>query len=175
MRRLQRALLVFLALLFLVEAWLWDHLAPVVARIVRIIPLDRLKDWIRRSVAQLSPPATLAVAAVPLLLLSVSIKLVEVYALATGQWLLVLAVLVFAKVVGVGVTAFIFDATRDKLLQMAWFRRVYEWFVWARDWAHAQVDPVKARLRRYLRMLRPERAGRFFRLFLRVRRRMQRA
>ena len=34
---------------------------------------------------------------------------------------------------------------------------------------------VKARLRRYLRLLRPERSGRFFRLFLRIRRRMQRA
>ena len=175
MRRLQRALLILLALVFLAEAWLWDHLAPVVARIVGIIPLNPVKDWIRRFVAQLSPPATLAVAAIPLLLLSVPIKLIEVYALATGQWLLVLLVLLFAKVIGVGVTAFIFDATRDKLLQMPWFARVYAWFVWARDWAHAQIDPVKARLRRYLRLLRPERSGRFFRLFLRIRRRMQRA
>jgi hypothetical protein len=175
MRRLHRTLLLILAMLFLLEAWLWDRLAPVVARVVHLIPLQGLKDGIRRFVAQLSPPATLVVAAIPLLALSVPLKFLELYTIATGQWLLAILVLVFVKLVGVGVTAFIFDATRDKLLQMAWFARMYDWFVWARDWAHAQIDPVKARVRHYLRLLKPERAGRFWRLFLRMRRRMQRA
>jgi hypothetical protein len=175
MRRLHRTLLLILAMLFLLEAWLWDCLAPIVARVVHFIPLQGLKDGIRRFVAQLSPPATLVVAAIPLLALSVPLKFLELYAIATGQWLLAILVLLFVKLVGVGVTAFIFDATRDKLLQMAWFARMYDWFVWARDWAHAQIDPIMARARRYLRLLKPERAGRFWRLFLRMRRRMQRA
>ena len=49
-------------------------------------------------------------------------------------------ILVLAKLVGLGVTAFIFEVTKDKLLQMAWFRRVYAFFLWARDWAHEKVD-----------------------------------
>ena len=32
-------------------------------------------------------------------------------------------IIVFAKFVGVGVTAFIFDVTRPKLLEMAWFEK----------------------------------------------------
>ena len=43
MRRLARPFWVILALLFLLEAWLWDHLQPVVARIVGIIPWGRIK------------------------------------------------------------------------------------------------------------------------------------
>jgi hypothetical protein len=85
----------------------------------------------------LSPPATLVVAAIPLLALAVPLKFLELYTIATGQWLLAILVLLFVKLVGVGITAFIFDVTRDKLLQMAWFARMYGWFVWARDWAQA--------------------------------------
>ena len=43
MRRWLRPLWIFLALLFLMEAWLWDHLAPIVARVVNLIPLARFK------------------------------------------------------------------------------------------------------------------------------------
>ena len=32
-----------------------------------------------------------------------------------------------------------FDATR-KLLQMAWFQRLYDWFIWCARWAHAQTE-----------------------------------
>src|SRR3954470_6482601 len=41
MRRLFRPLLILLALVFLFEAWLWSHLAPVVAWVVRPHPAAR--------------------------------------------------------------------------------------------------------------------------------------
>jgi hypothetical protein len=80
-------------------------------------------------------------------------------------------VLVLAKLLGLGVTAFVFDATRHKLLQMAWFSRMYDWFMWARAWAHAQTEPVRERLKQLTWLLKPQRAGRFFRRFTRLRRR----
>jgi hypothetical protein len=40
-------------------------------------------------------------------------------------------------------------------------------------WAHATVDPIKRRLRKYVHVLRPRNAGRFYRHLMRVRRRMQ--
>ena len=43
MRRLIRPFLVLLAIIFLIEAWLWRHLEPVVASIVAWIPLRALK------------------------------------------------------------------------------------------------------------------------------------
>jgi hypothetical protein len=46
--------------------------------------------------------------------------------LAHGSWLGATTVLVLAKLVGTGVAAFIFDVTRPKLLQLPWFRWLYE-------------------------------------------------
>jgi hypothetical protein len=98
------------------------------------------------------------------------LKFLEVYFLATRNWLGAIGVILFVKLAGLGVTAFIFDVTREKLLQMAWFARLYEWVLELRDWAHAITEPVRERVRQLTWMLKPQRAGRFLRHFLRVRR-----
>ena len=93
----------------------------------------------------------------------------------TQQWIAAIVVLVLAKLVGLGITAFIFEVTRDKLLQMAWFRKVYEFFIWLRAWANQKVDPIKRRLRKWRHVLRPPRSGRFITHLMRLRRRMRAA
>jgi hypothetical protein len=67
--------------------------------------------------------------------------------LARGYWLGALGVLVFAKMLSVGVTAFIFDLTQPKLLQMPWFRWLYDRVMAGLGWAHGLIDPIKRRLR----------------------------
>ena len=47
MRCLLRPLLILVALVFLFEAWLWSHLAPIVAWIVAHIPLRAIKARLR--------------------------------------------------------------------------------------------------------------------------------
>jgi len=160
---------ILLALLFLAETWLWDHLQPIVARVVSFIPWKKLKARLARLIEGLPPWATLIVFAIPFILL-LPLKFLEVYLLATHQWLAAGFVLILAKLIGLGVTAFIFDVTRDKLLQMAWFRRMYEWFLWARVWAHGLTEPVRDRLRQLIWLLKPQRASRFLRRFMRLRR-----
>ena len=81
--------------------------------------------------------------------------------------------LILAKLLGLGVTAFIFDLTRPKLLQLAWFRWLYEHVLAWLAWAHGLVDPIKQRIRMRLRMFAPQRAGRADKLFWRIRRRMR--
>ena len=134
-RYLLRPLWIVLALLFLLEAWLWDHLQPLVARLVALIPLDAAKRGIARLVSSLPPWAVLFVFAVPFVLMP-PLKSAEVYYLAHRQWLMAGAVILLVKLIGVGVTAFIFDATRDKRLQMGWFRRGYAWMLWAPHLLH---------------------------------------
>jgi len=172
-RHLLRPLWTVLALLFLLEAWLWDHLEPLVARVVNLIPLGPLKVRLVRGIANLPPWATLIVFVVPFIVL-LPLKFLEVYFFAHRQWFGAILVLVLAKLLGLGVTAFVFDATRDKLLQMAWFRRMYDWFVWARDWAHEQTEPIRQRLQQLKWLLRPQRAGKFFHRLMRLRRRAYR-
>jgi len=53
MRRWLRPLWIVLALLFLLEAWLWDHLEPLVAWFVDLLPLGRLKRWLIPSLGRL--------------------------------------------------------------------------------------------------------------------------
>jgi hypothetical protein len=172
MRRLLRPILILLALLFLFEAWLWTHLEPIVAWVVAVLPLERLKARIAAAIERLSPMATLIVFTVPFIVLF-PLKFLEFWFLAHRHWLGAILTLVAAKLLGLGVTAFIFAAARPKLLQMPWFRSFYEWTLWLLDRAHALVDPLKSRIKIWLRMFSPGRAGRTMRLFRRIRRRMQ--
>src|SRR5438034_10753340 len=98
MRRLTRSLLVLLALVFLFEAWLWSHLAPIVGWIVDRIGWRELRAKVVAGIAALPPYATLLVFLVPVLLL-LPIKFLGLWLLAHGSWLGALLVLALAKVV----------------------------------------------------------------------------
>ena len=189
MKRLARPFWVALALIFLFEAWLWDVLQPIVGRVVNFIPWGKIKPAFLRMVERLSPQATLVVFAIPFVVL-LPVKILEFWLLAHRQWVAAIIVLVSAKLIGLGLTAFIFEATKDKLLQMTMFRRLYEFFMWARGWAHEKIEPVKRhlrewshetidpivrRMRRRQRMLQPRHAGRLFQRVMRIRRRMRAA
>ena len=145
LRRLLQPFWVLLAIIFLIEAWLWDHLEPIVARVVALVPLRRFKQWLAERVDSLSPAMTLVVFIVPVLPLF-PLKLVGLWLLAHEYWLSAISTLVFAKFLGVGVTAFIFDVTRPKLLEMRWFEALYDFVMGLRAKAAALVDPVKRRI-----------------------------
>jgi hypothetical protein len=145
MRRLLQPFWVLLAVIFLVEAWLWDHLEPIVARVVAWIPLRAFKRWMAERVDTLSPAMTLIVFLVPVLPLF-PLKLVGLWLLTHEYWVAAFFTIVIGKFVGVGVTAFIFDVTRSKLLEMQWFKKLYEFVMALRAKATALVEPVKQRI-----------------------------
>jgi hypothetical protein len=150
MRRLLQPLWVLLAIIFLIEAWLWDHLEPIVAWFVARIPLSAFKQWLAERVDTLSPAMTLIVFIVPVIPLF-PLKLVGLWLLAHEYWFSAILTFIFAKFLGVGVAAFVFDVTRDKLLEMNWFEAIYEFVMDLRTKAHALVDPIKLRIREALR------------------------
>ena len=135
MRRLTRPLLILLALVFLFETWLWEQLKPVVARLVSFIPWDMFKARVAAAIEHLPPYPTLLVFLVPVTLL-LPLKFLGLWMLAHGFWLGAVAVLGLAKVVSLGVTAFIFELTRPKLLQLSWFRWLYQHILIWIEWAH---------------------------------------
>src|SRR5580698_10345587 len=150
MRRFLQPIWVLLAVIFLIEAWLWDHLEPIVARFVALIPLRAFKQWLSDRVDTLSPAMTLIVFVVPVIPLF-PLKLVGLWLLTHEYWTSAVLTILFAKFLGVGVTAFIFDVTRPKLLEMEWFERLYEFVVSLRAKAAALVDPIKRRILEVLR------------------------
>lgn len=145
LRRLLQPIWVLLAIIFLIEAWLWDHLEPIVAWVVSIFPLRAFKQWLAERVDALSPSMTLIVFAVPVIPLF-PLKLIGMWLLMHEYWMSAVTTLLFAKFLGVGVTAFVFDVTRPKLLEMGWFEKLYESVMTVRAKAKALVDPIKARI-----------------------------
>jgi hypothetical protein len=172
LRRLLQPIWVLLAIIFLIEAWLWDHLEPIVARAVAAIPLRAVKQWLADRVDTLSPAMTLIVFVVPVIPLF-PLKLVGLWLLMHEYWTSAIFTIVFAKFLGVGVTAFVFDVTRDKLLQMAWFERVYQLVLSLRAKAGELVDPIKRRIQEIIRGNGDGWSARFLRLIMRFRKSVQ--
>ena len=172
MRRVLRPALVFIAIVFLIEAWLWRHLEPIVGRIVAWLPLRAIKARVAGMIRKLPPAATLVVFVVPVVTLF-PLKVLGLWLLAHKYWIAASGVLVFAKLVGVAVTAFVFEVTRPKLLQLRWFRWLYERVLIGLDWAHRLVAPMRRQIRRLLRIFRAKQTGRALRLLWRIRRRMR--
>ena len=173
-RRLLQPIWVLLAVIFLVEAWLWDNLEPIVAWAVAKVPLRHFKHWLAERVDTLSPAMTLIVFIVPVVPLF-PLKLIGFWLLAHEYWLSAVLTILFAKFLGVGVTAFVFDVTRPKLLEMGWFEKLYESVLTVRARANALVDPVKQRI---LEILGGDGGGwssRVLRLIQRFRKRVQQA
>jgi len=145
LRRLLQPIWVLFAVIFLIEAWLWDHLEPIVAWVVAKIPLQAFKQWLAERVDTLSPAMTLVVFIVPVIPLF-PLKLVGFWLLAHEYWMSALLTILFAKFLGVGVAAFVFDVTRPKLLEMEWFETIYEFVMALRAKATALVDPFKQKI-----------------------------
>src|ERR1700678_2135983 len=146
LRRLLQPIWVLLAVIFLIEAWLWDHLEPIVAWVVAQIPLRDFKQWLAERVDTLSPAMTLIVFIVPVIPLF-PLKLVGLWLLTHEYWISAILTIIFAKFLGVGVTAFVFDVTRPKLLEMAWFEKLYEFVMALRAKASAMVTPIMSQLK----------------------------
>jgi hypothetical protein len=150
LRRLLQPIWVLLAVIFLIEAWLWDHLEPIVASVVAKLPLRAFKQWLADRVDTLSPAMTLIVFIVPVVPLF-PLKLVGLWLLTHEYWISAIVTIIVAKLLGVGVTAFVFDVTRSKLLEMGWFEKLYEFVMALRAKAAALVEPVKIRIMEILR------------------------
>lgn len=146
MRILKRTVWTFVALVFLLEAWLWETLGPIFGRLVAMLPMERLKETLRAAISRLSPWATLPIFLLPGLVLT-PFKLAAMWLIAQGHPFLGIVAFLVAKSVGVGLAAFLFAACKPNLMRMAWFVRVYETVIRVRDWAHRQADPYLRKAR----------------------------
>lgn len=177
MRRLLKPLWIVLAVAFLLEAWLWDHCRAVVAAVMRRIPWRRLKAAAQHLIAPLPAEGTLAVFAIPVVLL-LPLKVTVVWLVLQGNWCCAMAVFAFAKLFGLGLSAFVFDVCRDKLLQLGYFRRLYDTVLAVRRRAFELVDPMVEPVRRWIhggpRSIDRRGTGRLLRFILRLRNKMRR-
>jgi hypothetical protein len=177
MRRFLKPLWIALAAAFLLEAWIWDHGRTLVTAAVRRVPWERLRAGAKDLIAPLPPHGTLAVFALPMLLL-LPLKVTVVWLVLKGAWASAMALLAFGKLVGLALSAFTFDICRDKLLQLAAFRRFYERVLaarrWAKDMLDPMIEPVRQQIRERLGWIERRGTGRRFRFIVRLRSKMRR-
>jgi hypothetical protein len=114
----------------LFRAWV----VPAVRRLARLRLMRRLEAWI----AGLPRYGVLALFIVPLAIIE-PFKIVALYLIAHGHWLMGLATFVLAKVVGIGLVERLFAIGRAKLLSIGWFRWAHERVIRVRDAAHDRL------------------------------------
>lgn len=149
MRKISKPFWFVLAALFLFEAWLWDRVGGLLKSLVALIPFESVKRALARGLDKLPPPVVLFVFLIPIAVIE-PFKIVGLWLIAHHHIFFGILAFVAAKVLGVGVVAFLFDATREKLLSMAWFARFYAWVLKVRGLAHEVLEPYKVRIREAL-------------------------
>ena len=114
---------VIAAIIVLLEDYLWDDLARLMAYIGRLPVLRQLE----RIIANLPPYAALAVFVVPSLLL-IPVKLSALWLISHGQHALGLFTVVGAKIIGTALVARIYTLTQGSLLKILWFATLHAKF-----------------------------------------------
>jgi hypothetical protein len=142
-----------LAILFLIETWIWDHVKDWLKRLEIALGLERLEFWLTDLVARLTPQLTLALFAVPMIAV-LPFKFATLALFAQGHFFTGIVFVFLVKSLTLGVEAFLFDICRDKLLQMPWFAQLYSMVLDWRAWALALVRPLQLRALAQLRRLR---------------------
>ena len=164
---LLKPLIWLLAIIFLIEEFLWDATGKLMARLGAIRVVHRLEIWISSLKAYpamlvfLMPSATLIPA-----------KLIGLHAIATGHIMLGSAVFLVAKVIGMALFSRIFTLTRPALLQLSWFRKLHDKVMEYRNRIHTYLDAwvayqhIKQRIKLFAQNFKVN--GRFFRFLRRV-------
>ncbi|OAN51353.1 hypothetical protein A6A04_16385 [Paramagnetospirillum marisnigri] len=135
-RRLLSLLLVPLAVvIMLVEEYLWAGLKAIMARLGRLPLVARLEARIQA----LSPWGAAVVFVIPGVLM-LPFKLVALWAMAQGQVLLGIGVLLAAKLTGTALFARLYTLCKPTLMTVGWFVRLHDAVNRAKAWAHAKLD-----------------------------------
>jgi hypothetical protein len=156
--RLIRAFWFTLAVVFLIEAWLWDHVKLWLRALGDKIGFERYEAQLRDFISRLSPYPTLAVFAVPALAV-LPLKILALETIAAGHVLFGITVIFVAKTLALGVTAYLFDICRDKLMQIPRFAQFYDVVLRVRAWAHALVEPARQQLQAMTAVIREKTAA----------------
>jgi hypothetical protein len=130
------------AIVLLLEDWLWDPLMRLMQALTRAPILRQLSNLIRR----LPPYGAVVLFAVPFLL-ALPVKFLGLWLIAQGHLTAGLLVFLGAKLAGTALLAWIFSLTKPALMSLSWFARLYGWvndlrtrlWVWIRSRKEYQI------------------------------------
>jgi hypothetical protein len=142
LHRVKHALLTVAAVAFLIEAWLFDMAIALGHWAIGLIPWQEFKEATARLIERLPPYGALPLFLIPVAVVE-PLKVVALTQLAHGHFFRGVLAFLVLKFVGVGLIAFVFDLTRQKLLAIGWFARFFDWILFWRGKAHDFIEPYK--------------------------------
>ncbi len=154
-KKYRRPLLIFLALIFLFESWLWEKTGAAVAWALKSVPIEDLAKRAVAKIQTLTPVQTLGVFVIPALVL-LPLKFIALWLLSQGFIFSGITTIAFAKLAGFGVTSFLFTLCKPKLLQMRWVRWLYDHCIYWRGRAHELVKPYTRFVKQYMKAVKPQ-------------------
>jgi hypothetical protein len=131
-RILQVVTYIAAGLYLLVDAIFMTLAKPIADWIDKHVPLRRLRAWIR----SLSPYRSLALFSVPVIVLE-PIKPIAAYLAATGQFLGGALTFIFGELLKLVLVERLFSLTREKLMKIPAFAKLYDWYSQAIAWLKA--------------------------------------
>ena len=147
-------LLSLLAIVLIIEEWLWDILTALGHRLARLLQLAKFEAWL----SQTSPNMALLAFATPLLIVT-PLNLLALWLLAHGLLLQAVLMEVLAKLLGTLLVARVFALTKPQLLTFRAFAWLYRMIAGWLRWAHERItgtlvyrlaSRIKARAQRML-------------------------
>jgi hypothetical protein len=127
-------LLAVLAVILLVEEWIWDVLTSLGRRLIVWLHLLSFDNWLIMA----TPGVALAAFAIPVAVLT-PVNFFALWMMANGQFAEGVALYVIAKLVATLLVSHMFVLTREKLLTFSWFALLYGLITRALKWAHEQI------------------------------------
>jgi hypothetical protein len=131
---MKKILLSFLAVILIIEEWLWDLLTAFGHSLVRWLHIESLEQWLSRT----SPAQALVAFSIPILIVT-PINLIAFGLLAHGLILQGILLELLAKLLGTVLIARVFALTKPQLLTFALLRIIYTTITDWLQWAHRQI------------------------------------
>ena len=151
---MKKILLSFLAIILIIEEWLWDLLSALGHALIQWLRLERVELWL----TQTTPTMALVAFSIPILIV-LPINLLAIGLLAHGLILQGIGVELLAKLLGTVLIARVFTLTKPQLLTFNVLRIVYTTITGWLQWAHQKV--VETPVYRWAKRVKAETKARF--------------
>lgn len=132
-----------LAILFLLETWVWGRLVAFARFLSTLLPWERFRDAARRALARLPVFVSVALFGVPLFVSEFG-SFISVVMMATGRLFAGMALYLLMKTLGLVLVPVIFEITRERLLALPWFAWGYAKFEALHTMASRFVAPYRS-------------------------------
>jgi len=131
---MKKFLLSILAIILIIEEWLWDVLTSFGHLLIRSLRLEAVERWL----VQVSPNAALIAVLIPMMIVT-PINLAAFAMLARGMILQGILLELVAKLLGTLLVARVFALTKPQLLTFTIIALLYSTIMRWLQWAHQKI------------------------------------